>query len=460
MLYEIIDKMGEASAKAQDLHGPITTGKKLECSNHKLYIMKDAQDKGGYGSVIGILKVGCKKLFVYDESKVQHELEPLCVLDFYVHESRQRMGCGRKLFEFMLQNERIPAHLLAIDRPSPKFLSFLKRHYGLEAVIPQVNNFVIFQGFFNKKPDLGSKSGSQNLISSKPPLGLRNHQKKVNVHQQNIHNLPQSLNRNTSQDPHNNDYSWIVPGISSHSQSHMGAGQEMYSRHGVSSISNINQYRSTPTRGRYTPTRDQSHDTARRQANYSRGSDSGSIGGDLAVGRNNNYPGQGFSKNSLTGQNGKTGDPYSRAGSGDSSSVYQTGNRFMSSMPMVDPRYPRDNLSSHLPPIPSPVLNRPPSGSGRQKNNRANSEPPVLQRNGPPESYQNFLNTHSSTYQGNNKQNLPLQSSALPVAEPVLSAPGYTAHSNNQNTSWTVMGVLRDQRLTSPLASRFNNRLW
>ncbi|KAH9487744.1 hypothetical protein Btru_069496 [Bulinus truncatus] len=26
MLYEIIDKMGEASAKAQDLHGPITTG--------------------------------------------------------------------------------------------------------------------------------------------------------------------------------------------------------------------------------------------------------------------------------------------------------------------------------------------------------------------------------------------------------------------------------------------------
>ncbi|KAH9487743.1 hypothetical protein Btru_069495 [Bulinus truncatus] len=85
-------------------------------------------------------------------------------------------------FEFMLQNERIPAHLLAIDRPSPKFLSFFK-------------------------------------------------------------------------DIMNNDYDWMNPGISSHSQSHMGAGQEMYSRHGVSSISNINQYRSTPTRGRYTPTR-------------------------------------------------------------------------------------------------------------------------------------------------------------------------------------------------------------
>ncbi|KAH9487742.1 hypothetical protein Btru_069494 [Bulinus truncatus] len=74
----------------------------------------------------------------------------------------------------------------------------------------------------------------------------------------------------------------------------------------------------------------------------------------------------------------------------------------------------------------------------------------VLQRNGPPESYQNFLNTHSSTYQGNNKQNLPLQSSALPVAEPVLSRSGYTAHSNNQNTSWTVIGVLSQETHKSP----------
>ena len=32
-----------------------------------------------------------------------HEVEPLCVLDFYVHESRQRSGCGKKLFEEMLK---------------------------------------------------------------------------------------------------------------------------------------------------------------------------------------------------------------------------------------------------------------------------------------------------------------------------------------------------------------------
>lgn len=34
---------------------------------------------------------------------VQHEVEPMCVLDFYVHESRQRSGCGKKLYEAMME---------------------------------------------------------------------------------------------------------------------------------------------------------------------------------------------------------------------------------------------------------------------------------------------------------------------------------------------------------------------
>jgi len=34
---------------------------------------------------------------------VVREVEPLCILDFYVHESRQRSGCGKKLFEEMLK---------------------------------------------------------------------------------------------------------------------------------------------------------------------------------------------------------------------------------------------------------------------------------------------------------------------------------------------------------------------
>ena len=52
--------------------------------------------------IVGILKVGIKKLFVYDAQGQQHEVDPLCVLDFYVHESKQRQGYGKKLFNYML----------------------------------------------------------------------------------------------------------------------------------------------------------------------------------------------------------------------------------------------------------------------------------------------------------------------------------------------------------------------
>ena len=42
-------------------------------------------------------------MFLYDHSGAQKEVSPLCVLDFYVHESRQRRGYGKLLFEFMLK---------------------------------------------------------------------------------------------------------------------------------------------------------------------------------------------------------------------------------------------------------------------------------------------------------------------------------------------------------------------
>ena len=56
----------------------------------------------GSGAAIGILRVGYKKLFVYDRDGHHHEFDPLCVLDFYVHESRQRTGCGKQLFDAMI----------------------------------------------------------------------------------------------------------------------------------------------------------------------------------------------------------------------------------------------------------------------------------------------------------------------------------------------------------------------
>ncbi|XP_013380700.1 alpha-tubulin N-acetyltransferase 1 [Lingula anatina] len=151
-LCKVIDKLGIASAKAQGLHGAITSASKLEFSDHNLYVMKDAEGTDGKGSAVGFIKVGYKKLFVYDSHHNQHEMAPLCVLDFYVHESRQRMGCGKKLFEHMLKAEHIKPQHLAIDRPSHKFQSFLHKHYNMKAEIPQVNNFMVFEGFFRDRP--------------------------------------------------------------------------------------------------------------------------------------------------------------------------------------------------------------------------------------------------------------------------------------------------------------------
>uniref|UniRef100_A0A8C0G5C9 Alpha-tubulin N-acetyltransferase 1 n=1 Tax=Chelonoidis abingdonii TaxID=106734 RepID=A0A8C0G5C9_CHEAB len=148
-LMTIIDEMGKASAKAQNLPAPITSASRMQTNHHVLYILKDNEVKtAGKGAIIGFLKVGYKKLFLLDRHGAHNEVEPLCILDFYIHESLQRHGYGKELFQCMLQRERVQPHQLAVDRPSEKLLCFLRKHYNLQGTIPQVNNFVIFEGFF------------------------------------------------------------------------------------------------------------------------------------------------------------------------------------------------------------------------------------------------------------------------------------------------------------------------
>ena len=72
----------------------------------------------------------------------------MCVLDFYVHESVQRGGHGKDMFERMLKEENIEPRKLAYDRPSPKLKAFLAKHYGLKSFVNQNNNFVIFDAYF------------------------------------------------------------------------------------------------------------------------------------------------------------------------------------------------------------------------------------------------------------------------------------------------------------------------
>uniref|UniRef100_A0ABZ3NPN2 Alpha-tubulin N-acetyltransferase 1 n=1 Tax=Gadus morhua TaxID=8049 RepID=A0ABZ3NPN2_GADMO len=147
----VIDELGKASSKAQQLPAPITSAVKLQSNQHSLYLIKDETSNGGQGAGVGFLKVGYKKLFLLDQRGAHLEAEPLCVLDFYVSESLQRHGYGLELFDFMLQHTQMEPALMAYDRPSAKFLAFLAKHYCLTQSVPQVNNFVVYEGFFLNK---------------------------------------------------------------------------------------------------------------------------------------------------------------------------------------------------------------------------------------------------------------------------------------------------------------------
>lgn len=124
------------------------------------------QSSASSASLVGLLKVGEKRLFVYDSQGNNHEMSPLCVLDFYIHESQQRRGFGRKLFDYMLAAEQVRVEHLAVDFPTEKCVRFLKKHYGLKQPISQTNNYVVFAGFFENRPSL-FRRGEQNYAARK-----------------------------------------------------------------------------------------------------------------------------------------------------------------------------------------------------------------------------------------------------------------------------------------------------
>lgn len=88
------------------------------------------------------------------------ELNPLCVLDFYVYEGCQRSGHGRSIFEKMLEWEGVEASQLGYDRPSDKLISFLRKHYNLREYIPQNNNFIVYNDYYLQKNNKGRQKGN------------------------------------------------------------------------------------------------------------------------------------------------------------------------------------------------------------------------------------------------------------------------------------------------------------
>ncbi|CAI2370682.1 unnamed protein product [Moneuplotes crassus] len=143
-LNTVIDKMGDASSFAQGIHIPITTSSNFKSSEYVLYLKVQGH------TCYGLIKTGYKNLFVREYSTSSMiNIRPLCILDFYVNEKCQRSGHGRDLFECVLKTEKIEPKMLAYDRPSFKYLSFLKKYYGLEDYFPQSNNFVVFKEYFD-----------------------------------------------------------------------------------------------------------------------------------------------------------------------------------------------------------------------------------------------------------------------------------------------------------------------
>ncbi|KAF4522261.1 hypothetical protein B566_EDAN011957 [Ephemera danica] len=164
----ILDKIGQSSGVAQGLQTAVTSSDRLKNTEHRVYLLSDFH-AGRNGQVIGLLKMGNKKLYVFDQSGRQNELMPLCVLDFYVHESKQRHGCGKLLYDYMLQAEGVKPGHLAFDRPSDKLLSFLVKHYNLCNIIPQSNNFVVYDSFFDER------SGGDDKYNRRVPMDFGNY---------------------------------------------------------------------------------------------------------------------------------------------------------------------------------------------------------------------------------------------------------------------------------------------
>ena len=155
---QMINAMGDRSAVAQGLvngrgaPNPITQAHTLGETNARLYLLAQPASNGA-PLLVGLLKVGQKNLFHADAQGRMHELPACsCVLDFYVHEQYQRGGFGKVLFAAMLQHEGLPPERFAYDRPSPKLVGFLRKHFGLTDYVPQQNKFVIFDQFFASQP--------------------------------------------------------------------------------------------------------------------------------------------------------------------------------------------------------------------------------------------------------------------------------------------------------------------
>lgn len=251
---DIINEFGRRSCRAQGLGASITDWPRMSNGPHKLY-MACKKTGGGRGSVkmatiLGFLKVGKKNLFLRmsDMSATLREVEPICVLDFYVHESLQRQGIGLKLMHTFFNDEKLTAEAVAYDRPSTKLICFLRKHFGLQDYTNQSNNYVVFRKFwdFDKKIQQRQQKqhhereenrrpvnyGMWTTINQRPLSGAkskgRNKLQNQNAHQ-SPHQSPQSNVAHNNRHSPSQHQGYISPSHQSSDYLHRNSGNIMSS---------------------------------------------------------------------------------------------------------------------------------------------------------------------------------------------------------------------------------------
>ncbi|VDK73483.1 unnamed protein product [Litomosoides sigmodontis] len=167
IIEKTINNMGALSIAAQGLKRALTTYDKIINSDdgQVLYLLwRKNQNNENASIIIGLLKIGYKNLYLMDQSMRSFKITPLCVLDFYVHDTLQRQGYGHALFDYMLQHENSSAENVAIDKPSQSLLQFMNKHYGLSDPIWQVTNFVVYPPFFENIKLCDSTTSTSNNV--------------------------------------------------------------------------------------------------------------------------------------------------------------------------------------------------------------------------------------------------------------------------------------------------------
>ncbi|KAG0016865.1 Alpha-tubulin N-acetyltransferase 1 [Podila clonocystis] len=162
----IVDALGEASAKAQELPTSITQRQRLAKNpTQRVYILRTGLDSGEdqwldqlqIGSPL--MKEAIKKSCLDrngpsvepsedDQDSIQGEA-PMIQTKSRSEEKGVYVAGMLKIGEkkLFIVVEDVEPNQIAYDRPSPKLYQFLSKHFGLDRHLPQPNQFAIFEGY-------------------------------------------------------------------------------------------------------------------------------------------------------------------------------------------------------------------------------------------------------------------------------------------------------------------------